>query len=461
MESNSKKCYYLPHFKENANYYCKNCNIYMCNKCFEYHTKLFEKQNHITFKTDKDNKEIFTGFCKEDNHFEILEFFCKNHNKLCCSSCICKIKNKKYGTHKDCDVCLINEIKEEKKNKLAENLKILEDISNDIKESINSIKIIYDKMIENKEELKLNVQKVFTKIRNKINNREDELLLEIDQKYEEMYFKEELIKESERLPNKIMIYFEKGNLINKDWDDENKLNLLINDCINIEENIKNINEINNSIKKFNKNEINICFNPTEEKHVDSFCENFNKFGMVYIKQKFLDNSKIISNNKEYINSLQNWINPENKDIKSILLYRLSEHGEEYSKFHELCDNQGSTITLFHVADGNKVGIFTTCSWDSNSNKWKEDEKTFIFNLNQNKKYSNIRRKYSIYCQNDRGPYTDYFGIYSGKTMKFLYYDATNINLTYENGSNILPIDGKSKYYNLIEVEVFKIIFQEN
>ena len=93
------------------------------------------------------------------NHLEILKFFCKNHNKLCCASCICKIKNNEYGQHTDCDVCYINDIKNEKKNKLKENIKILEDLSYDINESINKIKILYEKMTEKKEELKLNIQK--------------------------------------------------------------------------------------------------------------------------------------------------------------------------------------------------------------------------------------------------------------------------------------------------------------
>ena len=148
MEPKNKKCSFEKHKEEISNYYCKNCNIYMCNKCFEYHSKLFE--NHFLIKNDQDNPDIFTGYCNEKNHFEVLEFFCKNHNKLCCSSCICKMKSEKYGEHKDCDICFINDIKEEKKNKLKENIKILEDILVNIKESLDSIKLIYEKMNEKK-----------------------------------------------------------------------------------------------------------------------------------------------------------------------------------------------------------------------------------------------------------------------------------------------------------------------
>ena len=131
----------------------------MCNKCFEYHSKLFE--NHFLIKNDQDNPDIFTGYCNEKNHFEVLEFFCKNHNKLCCSSCICRMKSEKYGEHKDCDICFTNDIKEEKKNKLKENIKILEDILVNIKESLDSIKLIYEKMNEKKRKFKIKCSKGF------------------------------------------------------------------------------------------------------------------------------------------------------------------------------------------------------------------------------------------------------------------------------------------------------------
>ena len=90
-------------------------------------------------------------------------------------------------------------------------------------------------------------------------------------------------------------------------------------------------------------------------------------------------SKIIDGNKKYYESLKNWINPS-KNIKAELLYRLSENGDKYSTFHELCDNKGPTLTLFHIKNGNKIGIYTPLSWDT-SKEWKGDIETFIFNLN--------------------------------------------------------------------------------
>ena len=61
---------------------------------------------------------MFIDICKEKNHPLKLEFYCKNHNQLCCAACITKTETFGYGKNKDCDVCIIEDIKWEKKNKL-------------------------------------------------------------------------------------------------------------------------------------------------------------------------------------------------------------------------------------------------------------------------------------------------------------------------------------------------------
>ena len=77
------------------------------------------------FDLDKCEEELFTGFCMEENHKNHLDFFCKNHNQLCYIACITKIKTEKIGNHKDCDICLIESIKEEKRSNLDKNIQIL------------------------------------------------------------------------------------------------------------------------------------------------------------------------------------------------------------------------------------------------------------------------------------------------------------------------------------------------
>jgi len=218
MENQKKKCSLNKHSEIDAIIYCQKCKEYFCNKCQNHHNEIFENHQIISLNNSND---IFIDKCKENNHINKLEFFCKNHNILCCCACITKIKEEGYGQHSDCDVCHIKYIIDEKRNKLKENINQLEELSNQIEKSINEIKNIYEDINKNKEELKLKIQNIFTKIRTVLNEKEDKLLLDIDNKYDNIYFKEDIIKESEKLPNKIKKSIEKGKIIEKEWNDNN------------------------------------------------------------------------------------------------------------------------------------------------------------------------------------------------------------------------------------------------
>ena len=120
---------------------------------------------------------------------------------------------------------------------------------------------------------------MFTKIRTVINDREDQLLKEIDSLYYNKFFNEDIIKKGEKLPKQIKLSLEKGKLIDKEWDNDS-LYSYVNDCINIETNIKNINIINENINKFKKNnKIKIEFQPKEEQF-NEFLMTINSFGEI-------------------------------------------------------------------------------------------------------------------------------------------------------------------------------------
>jgi hypothetical protein len=221
----------------------------MCNKCENTHCSFFKK--HHTIKLNKD-EETFMGYCKEKDHQKKLEYYCKNHNQLCCLVCIAIINKKGYGQHKDCEVCEIEKIKDDKKNKLKENIKSLENLENNMNENIKELKDIFEKIEKGKEDLKIKVLNIFTKIRTTLNERETQLLLEIDNLYTSKYFNEDIIKKAEKLPKQIKISLEKGKLIDKEWDNDN-LHSYINDCINIENNInQNIKELKDIFEKIEK-----------------------------------------------------------------------------------------------------------------------------------------------------------------------------------------------------------------
>ena len=286
MEKETKKCYNQDHSNIEAVYYCFECKIYICNKCENFHSKLF--QQHHKYSLDKNISEIFTGFCKEENHSDKLEYYCKSHNKLCCSGCIAKIKRKDKGQHSDCEICLIEDIKENKENTLKENISNLEKLSEELEKLINELKIVFEKISKDKEELKLNIQKIFTKIRNSINNREDEILLNVDTLFDNVYMKEKDMNDIDKYPNKIKNLLKQGKNTIDQWknNNENELSSLINDCINIEKNLININNIEQNLKKC-KNEMSsiIEFNPSEGNELNNFISNISEFGKLYKKSK--------------------------------------------------------------------------------------------------------------------------------------------------------------------------------
>ena len=297
---NQIKCSSEEHKELDAISFCPECRIYMCNKCQNLHTPLFK--NHHSHNLNK-GEEIFTGFCKEKNHNKELNYFCKNHNVLCCAVCLCKIEDKGNGNHKNCEVFLINDIQEEKRKKLKENIKLLEELSIDLNKTINQLKNFMENINENKEKLKIKVQEVFTKIRNEINKREDELLLEIDKHFQKLFMDDNFLKQSEKLPKKINDSLEKGKIIEKEWN-INNLPSLINDCLNIENNIRDINILDENIKKIKENQnitMDFCLEDEEIKNILNIIKSF---GDIYdngnFEFKFKEGSNYTLNNNGLI-----------------------------------------------------------------------------------------------------------------------------------------------------------------
>ena len=312
----------------------------MCNKCLNFHSTLF--QSHHTYNLDKNMEEIFTGLCKENNHNIKLEYYCKNHNILCCCACIAKIKKNGKGDHNDCDICMIEDIENIKKNNLIENIKILDELSINLDEFIIKLKNLIENINKNKEKLKMNIQNQFTKIRNALNEREDELLLNVDNLFSNIYLNEDFIKDNEKLPKKIKLSLEKGKKIKDEWNNNN-LSLLINDCINIENNIKDINLLKNNLNKnININSQIEFITEKDDESLFKAIKNYGKIGENTEKYKFIFkngqnykltnddkiatkigddgfNCTIIGNKEIPENKISEWTFKVNSDIKSAFI----------------------------------------------------------------------------------------------------------------------------------------------
>ena len=357
MEKKVEKCSFTEHNQLDSSSFCQECKVYMCHKCSNYHNGLFK--DHHQYNLNQDFNNIFIGLCKEQNHLLKYEYYCKTHNILCCDSCIVKLKAKGKGQHKDCDICFIEDIKEEKKNKLEKNIKSLEDLIQNLDKSIKELKVVFEKINESKEQLKLNIQKIFTKIRNALNEREDELLKEVDNQYNNIFCNEDIIREGEKLPNEINISIEKGKAINNEWNDNKKLVELIYDCINIEEKIKKISLINENIKKYNLNKEEII-EFKSNKVIDDFIKEIKTFGDV---SKKLNINSVILNNQDNLIKFNNLVSNYLEIKESKLLYRATRDGDTTKSFHNKCNNIKGTLMIVKTSKNYIFGGYTDENWN--------------------------------------------------------------------------------------------------
>ena len=408
MEDNRKNC--SSHTEVDSVSYCQKCEIFMCNKCEKLHSELFK--NHAPKKSSEFLKNNFTGLCQIENHNNKLIYFCKEHNQLCCGLCIPKVKGKGNGQHSECTICFLEDIKDEKKKTLGENISKLKELSATIEKSINEIQLIFEKISKNKEELKLNLQKVFTSIRTKLNEREDELLKEIDNKYDEIYFKEDIIKEGKKLPKKVSESIQLGNLINNEWN-ENKyeLNFLLNGCLDIEKNLEDIYLINESINKYNNNNTEYKYNP--EADLNSLLEKIKVFGdlnfdnLPIVTEKFnisINPLIITLNDTTTIQkvTMDSYLKVENKNkIYHIIGYGPTNSIRIYDNFDSFKSQKYAEMKLPVKGIGTNWTIFKECLYIATEN----GNKIVKINLKTNK----IEKELSI---NDKVSDTGQWGGYN-------------------------------------------------
>ena len=258
-----------------------------------------------------------------------------------------------------------------------------------------------------------------------------------------------MIKECDKLPNRIKNSLTKGKLIDEHWN-ENKLNSLINDCLNIEYNIDNINKINESVKRNNSSEFSVKFYP-EEDGINQFLEKIKNFGTIDNNIHYNKFCSIINFDQNLVNS---WLN--NRNYRSELLFRKSRDGSTPNVFHNKCDNKGITIVFIETTKGYKFGGYTELQWDK-SGTGKKDKSTFIFSFNNKQKYTARNNNGSIACVSIEGPR---FGcgwpeIYLNNTLDKGYSYDDSSNNTFLLGKQLT--NGEANW-DVKELEVHKIVY---
>ena len=161
----------------------------------------------------------------------------------------------------------------------------------------------------------------------------------------------------EILPNDIKMSLEKGKLINdeKKWNDNKAIYSIIKDCINIENNIKEINSINDNLKNGNIiNEVEINFSP-ENNELDDFIQSVKTFGKIISKTYII--------NKNDFDLISSWINKN--IINYELLYKATVDGDSIDDFIKKCENKGPTILIIKSKKGEIFGGYTEKNWTKN------------------------------------------------------------------------------------------------
>ena len=185
------------------------------------------------------------------------------------------------GQHKDCDVCLTQEIKIEKKKELSENIKFLEDLSNFLKNSFDDIKKLFQQIKDNKEQLKLKIKKIFDDIKNVVEQKENELLNEAENQFDQIFCNEETFKDVENLQNDANSLLKRMQDIQKNWNNFD-ISILIKEYVDTDNNIHKINLVNEAVKKCNINsKMKIKILPEDENAFNQFLEMIKSFGKIY------------------------------------------------------------------------------------------------------------------------------------------------------------------------------------
>ena len=280
MEDNTHKCSADEHSTIDAVKFCQTCNLFLCNKCDQsFHSKLFS--SHKVKNLNKEKKGEFINICKESNHSTKYEYFCQTHNKLCCVKCIAKIKDENNGQHKDCTILSLKEAKKEKEKKFNKDYSKLKETSKSLDKTIDQFKSMIQELTKKKEELILEIQKVFTKIRTIINEREDKLLAEVEEIYKNKFYDEKIVKESEKLPLKVKNCLDSIEVLNEIKNKEDELCSEINYYIEFEDNLNRIKYIKGAINNCNSNsgkKISFKYNTKELENI------IKQFGIVIINE---------------------------------------------------------------------------------------------------------------------------------------------------------------------------------
>ena len=136
---------------------------------------------------------------------------------------------------------------------------------------------------------------------------------------------------------------------------------------------------------FEQNLSNLNINFDENQSIIKFDEYYINAG------KGLKQSKIL--NDDDISLLISWL--PNKPSKINLLFDTTKDGDNASTFHNKCDGKNPTLVIIKSDSDCKFGGYVTAPWVANNDNTINAPNSFIFSLNQKKRYYASNQQNSI------------------------------------------------------------------
>ena len=237
---------------------------------------------------------------------------------------------------------------------------------------------------------------------------------------------------------------------------------MINDCLNVENNIKIIDLTNKNLEKCkNHSKINIKLLPDKDEEINLFIKTIKSFGNIKNinnnLNKYFESSSIIKDDYDKQEKIIEWIKEKtNKnEIKFELKFKMSINGYSNKDFYKYCENIGPSLTLIKTTKNKIFGGFTPLNLKKNAGKIYDDSnQTFIFSLNLMKKFDMLNRdNLAFYCDDKYGPY---FG-----NCDFCLKENMKVGTTYANedckflSNNNLELIGEKGDHEEFDTEEFE------
>ena len=222
-------------------------------------------------------------------------------------------------------------------------------------------------------------------------------------------------------------------------------------CINIENNVKDINIIKAKMEKYikNDNKFNVQFN----NDIDKFINKIQKFWYIF--------DSTILKEQNNINKFNKLINDDKITNNLNLLYRSSRDEFNYLNIINAINNKSNLIFLYLTENDKIFGAYIKTKLENidinGSKKYYKDENAFVFSINNNKKYKILIPEYAISFDNK-----NYILIGNNNNDNNGFYYSDNIinDKQLINGEKIYDFSKNSELTEdsgkLIELEIFKI-----